>query len=342
MIAGKAASRRSSKKTAGFTLIELMVAMLLGLVVIGGVISIFLANLNAYNTNQALGDVQNEARTAFELMARDIRNAGLTGCNNSASVGNVLKNGPNATGTKAWWADLNNAVVGYDPGQTDQAIDTAMPARASSTASIELVGGADTGLSIASDNETSQTFTFNESTSNLQAGDVLIVCDPNHTTVFQATSYGGSPLTVTHTVGTGTPGNCSNGLGYPTVCTTTGQAYTFQANAMVAQLSSVDWYVGASTASSGTSLYRVYLAPTGTTLAPAVAEMVPNVTDMRISYLQSPNTTFGSAASVTNWGLVTAVRVTLTMQSPDKRAGTNTQPISRTFVATTTIRNRVL
>ena len=55
---------------AGFTVVELMIAMLLGLIVIGGVVSVFLANQRTYRTNQALGDVQDSSRIAFELMAR--------------------------------------------------------------------------------------------------------------------------------------------------------------------------------------------------------------------------------------------------------------------------------
>jgi type IV pilus assembly protein PilW len=39
--------------------------------------------------------------------------------------------------------------------------------------------------------------------------------------------------------------------------------------------------------------------------------------------------------------LVDAVQVTLTLQSADQRAGTDVKPLTRTFTATTTVRNRV-
>src|SRR5690554_7701360 len=63
-------------KTAGFTLVELMIALVLGLLVIAGVGSVFLANQNAYRTNVALGEAQESARISFEFLARDIRSAG--------------------------------------------------------------------------------------------------------------------------------------------------------------------------------------------------------------------------------------------------------------------------
>ena len=53
----------------GFTLIELMIAMLLGLIVVGGVSSIFLANQQTYRSNEALSEVQDGARVSFEICA---------------------------------------------------------------------------------------------------------------------------------------------------------------------------------------------------------------------------------------------------------------------------------
>src|SRR5579859_2062961 len=80
----------SRRRAGGFTLVELMIAMLLGLIVIGGVVSIFAANQQSSYTNTALGEVESSSRAAFELMARDIRDAGLTGCGNNTRVANVV------------------------------------------------------------------------------------------------------------------------------------------------------------------------------------------------------------------------------------------------------------
>ncbi|MGH8148337.1 MAG: PilW family protein, partial [Rhodanobacteraceae bacterium] len=81
------ANRRSlslaRRHATGFTLVELMVAMVLGLIVIAGVTSVFLSGQQSFRTNGALADVQDSSRIAFELMARDIRQAGLTGCNST-------------------------------------------------------------------------------------------------------------------------------------------------------------------------------------------------------------------------------------------------------------------
>jgi hypothetical protein len=45
-------------------------------------------------------------RIAFELIARDIRQAGVTGCGNVGRVGNILNNGTSAGGTSELGLDL--------------------------------------------------------------------------------------------------------------------------------------------------------------------------------------------------------------------------------------------
>lgn len=343
-------SRRHSniahRLQAGFTLIELMIALVLGLVVIGGVLSVFLAGQQSYRTNQALGDVQDGARTAFELLARDIRGAGLTGCNNNGRMSNVINNS-----TNYWWADWNNAVHGYpdsvgaDPGTT---VGSGASQRVAGSDSIILLGTQGMGLSVASANNNGNNaanFKLNQSTTELSDGNVIIVCDQDHATMLQIVSYNNSNVTVVHNTGNAVfPGNCSKGLGYPPVCTTNGNQYSFGANSEIAKLSAVDWYIGNyvdASGAKGTSLYRtnVSVGTTGATATPE--EMVRNVTKMSLSYHQSAGAGFVAANLVTDWSKVDAVQMVLTMQSTDQHASTAAKPLERTFTATTAIRNRV-
>jgi len=328
-------------RAAGFTLIELMIAMLLGLVVIGGVVSIFIAGQRSYVTNKAIGDVQDSARIAFELMARDIRDAGMTGCNNNGRMANVLVNS-----TGSWFTDWNNAVHGYGPAQDDPGapFGTAATARfkAANSDSLQLLGAGDLGLTV-NQRVDAANFKINETTSDLHDNDIIIVCDPDHASILQITNYQSTTKTVVHNSGggSGTIGNCSKGLGFPTVCTTNGNAYEYGPNSQIALLTAKDWYIGVNPV-GGTSLYQATLTNNGTTVAPVAQEMVRDVTAMTILYHMKNGTTLVPATSVTDWSAVDAVRVTLKLESTDKRAGTNAKAISRSFTATTTIRNRVL
>lgn len=331
---GLARMQRTTGVAKGFTLIELMVAMLLGLIVIAGVVSVFIANQRTYRTNQALGDVQDGSRTAFEMMARDIRDAGLTGCTNNGRVSNVLNN--KAT---AWWASWNNALVGYHRSQTDVAvaIGTAEKARLAGTDSLMLLSAENSGVTVKLNSEPAGTFTLNESSSDLQTGDLIMVCDPDHAAVVQVSNFASG--TITHDT-SGSPGNCTSDLSFPTVCSGTSR-YVFTPNAQISKLSAVDWYVGVNPV-GGSSLYRISLVNNSGTPTPTAQEMVRDVTAMTLTYHQSGNTNFVDATLVGNWALVDAVRVNLTLQSVDKKAGTDAKAISRSFTATTTVRNRVI
>lgn len=338
-------TRKPARRAGGFTLIELMVAMLLGLIVIAGVSSVFLANQRTYRTNQALGDVQDNSRMAFELMARDIRAAGLNPCNNDGRMANVLNN----KGSD-WWADWGNALRGYGGTQGDPAtggvFGTGAAQRVAGTDSIQLLGAADASMSVAEDKEPAANFKLNDKTTELQSGDIVIVCDPDHAVMVQISNYNNNTVTFVHNTGSAVyPGNCSKGLGYPSDCgSTNGNLYQFGSNSQIAKFGAVDWYVG-NNPDKGRSLYRVSTATSSATGAVGLGapqEMVRGVTDMAIRYHIAKSSSFVAASAITDWSVVDAVQVTLNLQSADQRAGTDAKPLRRSFTATTTVRNRVI
>ncbi len=343
----------------GFTLVELMIALALGLLVVGAVIAVFVSNKAAYSANAGLGRVQDTTRIAFELMARDLRQAGLTGCGNSGRISNTLKNGPLNSGT-TWWADFaGNAIRGFDNTAVDNAvaIGTGTKQRVTGTDSIELIGADGAGWSLSSDTESSSTYTLNLSEGSvsptLATGDVFIICDPDHAAIAQATLYtSGSPSAVQHSAaGTSSPGNCTTGLGYPPSCTTA-NFYQYAFDAQVARLYAVDWYIG-NNALGGRSLFRIALVNTGGVPTPTAQEMVRNVTDMQLNYHENSGSDFHAAGSVAAWTNVDAVSITFTMQNAattgagvandaGQNAGTTTgTPIQRTVTSVVTLRNRV-
>lgn len=70
----------------GFSLVELMIAMVLGLVVMGAAFAIFMSNQNTYRANEGLNRIQESARAAVEMMSRDIRAAGGSACSNLSTM----------------------------------------------------------------------------------------------------------------------------------------------------------------------------------------------------------------------------------------------------------------
>lgn len=113
-------------RTRGFTLVELLVAMTLGLVLIGGVISVVVTTRQTLRVNENLAHMQEGARFSFEIMAREIREAGMVPCGTRLTA-NVLRTAgsPNV----AWWASTDAGMLrGFDGDQ--DSIDIAEIGRA--------------------------------------------------------------------------------------------------------------------------------------------------------------------------------------------------------------------
>lgn len=74
----------------GFSLVELMIAVVVGLIITIGVVQIFSANRATYQLDEGLARAQENGRFALEFLTQDIRHAGYIGCNRD-----VIRTGPN-------------------------------------------------------------------------------------------------------------------------------------------------------------------------------------------------------------------------------------------------------
>ncbi len=326
------------RKSQGFTLVELMVSMVLGLVVVGGVISVLVANRNSYRTNEGLSQVQESARTTFELLARDLRQTGSTGCDNARRMANVLN------ATPAWWRNWVS-VQGFDGVDAAVTSGTATNTRVAGTDTLHLHSIEGGGFPVDVHAIAGSTITLSVVAGQaISPGDIMMICDFDHAAIFQASGWDGASV-ITVATG-GTPGNCSTGLGFPTDCTTPNN-YPFPRNAWVGKLQAVTWYIGNNgrVDDGGRSLYRVRLDTGG---ALVTEEVVSGVSDMQIEYGRNGSDIVADATAITaagEWPLVNSVFVTITVNSTDQRVSTNnavaTGRLQRTFTYLVALRNRV-
>jgi type IV pilus assembly protein PilW len=325
----------------GFTLVELMISMVLGLVVIGGAMGVIFANRQSYRTSEGLSQVQESARTAFELLSRDVRQAGVTGCDSSGRIANVVQTDPGLP--PAWWQSWFG-LRGFDGDQIDPAVSFSSSSsynRISGTDSLQLQGIDGTGLSIEKHEAASAVFFLYAPTTAIAADDILMVCDFDHAAIFKVTEYNSANRVVKHTAANNEyPRNCSKGLGYPTDCSTVGNSYSYGQNSQIARFFAVDWYIGNNgrAAEGGRSLFRRRINGNA-------EEVVAGVTDMQITYRMAGQANFVPASPSVVWTNVNAVTITLTLQSPDQRvssdASVNAGRLQRVFTNVITLRNRV-
>lgn len=324
----------------GVSLIELMIALVLGLLVVGAAIGIFVSNRQVFRSADNLSFVQENGRVAFELLARELRQTASSPCSAKVPIVNVLNN------TAAWGTDWGDGIRGYD-GQAGQALPTVTTGtvarnRIAGTDAVELRSGASGDVTVTEHKEHAAQFKVNTTAHGLVDGDIVMVCDFVQAAILQITNANSSNVTIVHNTGTGTPGNCSRSLKYPRqipcIENPHDHWYTYRPNSVIAKLKATAWYVGVSTSDpTRRSLYQVMLTSSGASPASTVQEVAEGVQDMQLQYLSNGGTDYQDANAVANWAQVTAVRVVLTLQSNERIDGA---PVVRTIAHTVTIRNR--
>lgn len=322
----------ASRRQLGLTLVELMVALVLGLVVIGAVVNLFLTNRQTYRATENLARMQENLRFAFELMARDVREAGATACG-ATNFANVLN------GTPSNWSWQGETLIAYAPGAT---IPSPAPDNvAAGSPVLSIAKGSDPANEIhVTDHEPASATLTLSSTTGLDVEDILFLflCEGPDAAIFQATNVNSSSLTVVHNDGSSkSPGNCTKCLSTPVVCESGHGApkpkdcRNFTGGTLL-KFQHILWYVGTNDR-GGTSLYR----KVGNNDR---VEMVPDIDQLTLSFLTKNGTTYQPIASVTAWQNVVAVRIMVRSVSTDK-VGTDGQPLRREYPFTIALRNRL-
>jgi type IV pilus assembly protein PilW len=99
----------------GCTLVELMVAMLVGLLVVGGALAAYLGARDAYAASETQARLQENARYALNVIAQDLRMAGYWGLTNRADLVmlSAAAGFPTACGS-TFVTDVGHPVTGYN------------------------------------------------------------------------------------------------------------------------------------------------------------------------------------------------------------------------------------
>lgn len=87
----------TQRSQTGFSLIELMLAMVMGLMLIGGMFTIFTGGLRSSELNQTMASLQSNARFALDLIGNDVRMAGFQGCASTRSSSLKIRTNPAPT-----------------------------------------------------------------------------------------------------------------------------------------------------------------------------------------------------------------------------------------------------
>ncbi|MBF0126574.1 MAG: PilW family protein [Magnetococcales bacterium] len=313
-------------KNRGFTLIEIMIALTIGLVLISGMLKILSSTRQTYLLNENISRLQENARFAMEVISREIRMAGYWGCVSNVTPINVL-NTPNAYS----WA-FNRKVRGYD-----HASPATFPAAFQSDAlagsdAIVLSGIDPDPFTIESHNACSAQFKLAQN-HDLNDDEIVCVTDCVQGAIFQITNANQANRTIVHNTGTGTIGNATKCLGGECggACATAWHEYG--PDAMLARIRALAFYIG--TGSNGEPALFWEILNRGSASTPA--ELVNGVENLQILYgldgdgdkVANQYLTADGVESANGWDSVVSVRIGLLMRTGDfirsqPDSGTNT------------------
>lgn len=102
------------KKQTGFTLVELLVALSLGVLLLGIVITIYLGSKATFSAATGVARSQESTRFATHFMKQDIRMSGYVACSEGVSTRKVVDDDD-----ETFPASLQNAIFGWEYNGTD-------------------------------------------------------------------------------------------------------------------------------------------------------------------------------------------------------------------------------
>lgn len=307
----------SSVYSQGLALVELMIAMALGLVLIGAATGIMMSNTQTFKASKNTSQVQDSARLAFELMARDIRQAGSVPCGNSVAVKNKLTNN---SGTLPWYFDWHGNIqqsedaddtktkqlIGYSDHDSAKWADREhkcgsecefLTNRVTGTDILTLFYATNEGSSLKYSQSSGKPYILNQPNNNFHNDDFLFICDNQAANIFRAA------VSKSDTGDMSVEKTQLNNLTTPTD--------SFSKNAVIGKLKSRAWYIGTNE-QGDKSLYLAELTSAG--LKPI--EIAQQVDDLKLSYRIANSAEFKTADRIESlklWQQVNAVQITLTV-----------------------------
>lgn len=300
------------RQQSGFSLIELMIGLAIGLFILLGVVMVYVSSVRSQTTNDSLARVQESGRFATYLMAREIRQVGFSqACPNGFN--NLLDQDSGSYEDALF--DLDEPLMGWN----DRAGDLAGRIPDYVTGDVILVKHAAQGTSLtvkASNPVNAAAINVNENPTGIPAGSIVMTSDAFGCDLFQK-SNNENAASLTRGAG-GTPGNLNNAE----------WSHEYDETLDIFRYTGVIFYIG--TGSGGRPALKQYRVDPANGGAPGDAlgrysELVSGVEDMQLRYgidadgngeADTTVDNYVTADAVADWSDVVSVQISLLAASP--------------------------
>jgi type IV pilus assembly protein PilW len=311
------------RTSSGLSLIELMIATVLGLILTLGVVQVYIGSSQTYTLTDAIAHAQENLRFVTTIIERDVRGAGGLACLQSAEDIDVKMNGdppvPIGSGLLGWEfqntgvgdehtpeSELGTGSAGWSEGSGDGTFPSELEGFVVAGSDI-LIVNALRSIPVTVTGSSTGSITL-DSASEIPQGRIVLAVDDNCSggEMFQkANNETAQSLTM---AGVGAnPGNQPS----------SGFDLTYGSNARIAAHDTFAYYIGIGT-SGEPSLMRRRLGAE----PEAAEELVEGVETVQILYgistgVRKRADTYITAADVNDWDQVVSVRLSFLVRSPE-------------------------
>lgn len=207
----------------GFSLVELMVALTIGLIILAAVSTLFVSSKQTYTTQDRLARLQENARFAMHFILKDLRKAGYFGCVSELTPGTINNTLNNKTDF-AWNAQIpiegvNNIAGAYGSptGTWYPSANNVMPTNAipGTDAVTVRMADSDSDISLNQEMPNESAVLKTSSINGLKEGDIIMVSDCASADIMQITQLNPADSHIVHDSGANNvlpPGNATQVL----------------------------------------------------------------------------------------------------------------------------------
>lgn len=313
--------RTSNRNQAGLTLIEILIALLLGMSVMAGAIQVFLQIKTNFIADHEMALLQENARFALKLFRDDIHMAGYNSC--GAAAQNIANSVIGAAGS---WTYDGTGIQGYEHEAGSGSFPDGIRSDVSpDTDALVIRRGESPGFLVSKHTAASSTFKL-QTKHTVDAGDIVVVATPDCAQLgyFQAATAADDYMT--HAAGNlVSPGNCTGDLAGAFSCGEGAPSQRpYPPGSVLMKLASHAYYVGTSEVSNELpALFRERLGVVKKAAATWSEELLQGMENLQFQYGLDVVPGSHSAADVyvkatdarMDWEKVTSVQVSFRLRS---------------------------
>lgn len=298
----------------GYSLVELMVAITIGLIILAAVSALFVGSKKGYTTQDRLARLQENGRFAMQFLIKDLRLAGYYGCVSDISESSISNS---LNGNASFAYNASSPIEGFDGMSTPKkwypsGTTTTPASKISDDSDMVLLRMADSSLAINLSTEMpseSSELTVT-SVAGFSEGDIIMISDCSSADIMQITGVQTAASKLQHA-----PGDADATEDPPWPGNETGKAgklsKMYGTSAKVMKFYSRQYYIGTG-ASGNPALFRADNSGSG-------VELVDGVEKLRILFGKDtdsdrkPNVYLRAGdvglQSATDWSSVVSMRI---------------------------------